>query len=102
MRRTSAPERASADWWPSQYERDEIVSTIRKRAYSGGEEDEAKAYKILGQKDEINKSCATRDLQVPWSWHYIKFSNINFWFIEKKLIWKAYIVIITLILISKY
>ena len=25
MRRISAPEKASADWWPSRYERDEIV-----------------------------------------------------------------------------
>ena len=40
---------------------------IRRRAHSGGKEDEAEAYKILGQKDEIDKSRTTRDLQVPRS-----------------------------------
>ena len=30
MRKTSAPERASADWWPSRYEGDEVVATIRR------------------------------------------------------------------------
>ena len=29
-RRTSAPERASADWWPSRYEGDEVIATIRQ------------------------------------------------------------------------
>ena len=66
-RRPSAPERASADWWPSQYEEDDVVTMIRKRANSGGEEDEAEACKILGWKDEVDKSRATRDLQVLWS-----------------------------------
>ena len=35
---------------------------IRRRAHSGGEEDEAEAYKILRRKDEVDKSRATRDL----------------------------------------
>ena len=30
MRRTSAPERASADWWPSRYERNEVVVAIQR------------------------------------------------------------------------
>ena len=32
MRRVglSAPERASADWWPSRYERDEVVVAMRR------------------------------------------------------------------------
>ena len=38
---------------------------IRRRAHSGGEEDEVEACKILGRKDEVDKSRATRDLQVP-------------------------------------
>ena len=29
-RRTSAPERASADWWPSRYERDEVVVAMQR------------------------------------------------------------------------
>ena len=37
---------------------------IRRRTHSGGEEDEVEACKILGQKDEVDKSRATRDLQV--------------------------------------
>ena len=48
---------------------------IQKRAHSGGEEDEAEACKILGQKNEVDKSRATHDLQVPWSWHYILNDN---------------------------
>ena len=47
-RRISAPERASVDLYPSWYEGGEVVTTIRKRAHSGGKEDEAEAYKILG------------------------------------------------------
>ena len=43
---------------------------IQKRAHSSGKEDEAKACKILEQKDEVDKLCATRDLQVLRSWHY--------------------------------
>ena len=31
---------------------------IRKRAHSGGKEDEVEAYKILGWKDEVGKSRA--------------------------------------------
>ena len=38
---------------------------MRRRAHSGGKEDEIEACKILGQKDEVDKSRATRDLQVP-------------------------------------
>ena len=40
---------------------------VQRRAHSGGKEDEAKACKILGRKDEVNKSRATLDLQVPRS-----------------------------------
>ena len=54
--KTSAPEKASADWWLIWYKGDEVVTTIQKRAHSGGKEDEAKACKILGWKDEIIKS----------------------------------------------
>ena len=43
------------DGW-SQYKGDEIVTMIQKRAHSGGKEDEAKTYKILGWKDEVIKS----------------------------------------------
>ena len=35
---------------------------IGRRAHSGGEEDEAEACKILGQKDEVDKSRAICDL----------------------------------------
>ena len=28
--KTFAPERASADWWPSRYDRDEVVATMRR------------------------------------------------------------------------
>ena len=45
---------------------------VQRRAHSGGKEDGIKACKILGWKDEIDKSRATRDLQVLWSWHYKK------------------------------
>ena len=37
---------------------------IRRRAHSGGKEDGIEACKILGRKYEIDKSHATRDLQV--------------------------------------
>ena len=43
---------------------------VWRRAYSGGKEDGIEAYKILGQKDEVDKSRVTRDLQIHWSWHY--------------------------------
>ena len=43
---------------------------IQKRAHSGGKEDGVEACKILGQKDKVDKSRKTRDLQVPWSWYY--------------------------------
>ena len=43
---------------------------IQRRAHSSGEEDEAEACKILGQKDEVDKLRATRDLQDPQLWHY--------------------------------
>ena len=43
---------------------------IRRRAHSGGKEDGIEACKILGRKDKVDKSRATRDLQVPQSWHY--------------------------------
>ena len=29
-RKTSAPEKASADWWPSWYERNEVVAAMRR------------------------------------------------------------------------
>ena len=29
-RTTSAPKRASADWWPSRYKGDEVIATIRR------------------------------------------------------------------------
>ena len=54
--RTSFPERASADWWLSQYEGDEFVTMIQRKALSDGKEDEAEECKILGWKDEIIKS----------------------------------------------
>ena len=38
---------------------------IQKRAHSGGKEDGIEACKILGQNDEVDKSRATCDLQVP-------------------------------------
>ena len=41
--------------------------TIQRRVHSGGKEDKAEAYKILGRKDEVDKSYATCDLQVPQS-----------------------------------
>ena len=43
---------------------------VRRKAHSSGKEDGIEAYKILGQKDEVDKSRATRDLQVLWLWHY--------------------------------
>ena len=64
-RRTSAPERASANWWSSQYGGDEVVTTIQQRVHSSGKKDEIEACKILGQKEEVDKSRATRDLQFP-------------------------------------
>ena len=36
--------------------------TVQKRAHSNGKEDKIEACKILGQKDEVDKSRATRDL----------------------------------------
>ena len=48
MRKTFAPEKASADWWLSRYKRDEVITMIQRRAHSGGEEDKAEAFKILG------------------------------------------------------
>ena len=50
MHRTSALKRASADWWPNQYKRDEVVVTevIQKRAHSNGNEDEVEICQILG------------------------------------------------------
>ena len=56
MRKAFAPEKASADWWLSRYEGDEVITTIQRRAHSGGKEDKAKVYKILGWKDEVIKS----------------------------------------------
>ena len=47
---------------------------VQRRAHSGGKEDRIEACKILGQKDKVDKSCATRDLQVPWSWHFELFN----------------------------
>ena len=38
---------------------------VRRRAHSGGKEDGIEACKILGRKDEVDKSRATYDLQVP-------------------------------------
>ena len=44
----------------------------QRRAHSSSKEDGIEEYKILGQKDEVDKSRATRDLQVPWLWYYRK------------------------------
>ena len=38
---------------------------VQIRAHSGDKEDGSEACKILGRKDEVDKSHATRDLQVP-------------------------------------
>ena len=63
---------------------------IRRRAHSDGEEDEAEACKILGRQDEVDKSRATRDLQVPRLWYYNNSlelrSNSNILFLSNLLI----------------
>ena len=40
---------------------------VQKKAHSGGNKDKVKVYKILRQKDEVNKLHTTHDLQVSWS-----------------------------------
>ena len=45
---------------------------VQRRAHSGGKKYGIEVCKILGQKDKVDKSHATHDLQVLSSWHYIE------------------------------